>query len=120
MPTPVFLARARVAARTRIPAHWHIHDTIACLVEGRALLRSGDGMADVHEMSADDWLFVPAGLVHAEENPDDVHGDFLYARDGAGRSTTYVSDEHDLNEAVSFLARCPIIDSVQVYECVSM
>ncbi len=44
-------------------------------------------------MQAGDWLFVPAGLVHVEETPDDAHGDFLYARDGGGGSTTYVSDE---------------------------
>ncbi len=88
----VFLARARCAPGTRIPPHWHSQDTVACLVEGRAVFRTGADLEHVQEMAAGDWLFVPAGLVHVEETPDDVHGDFLYARDGAGGSTTYVDD----------------------------
>jgi hypothetical protein len=28
--------------------------------------------------------------VHVEETPDDTHGDFLYARDGGGGTTTYL------------------------------
>jgi quercetin dioxygenase-like cupin family protein len=90
--TGVFLARAKAAAGTRIPPHWHSQDTVAYLLDGRALFRSGDGLSEVHEMEAGDWLFVPAGMVHAEETPDDVHGDFLYARDGGGGTTTYLDD----------------------------
>jgi quercetin dioxygenase-like cupin family protein len=88
--TAVFLARARAAAGTRIPPHWHSHDTIAYLMNGRCVFRSGVDLADVHEMEPGDWLFVPAGLVHVEETPDDTHGDFLYARDGGGGTTTYL------------------------------
>jgi uncharacterized RmlC-like cupin family protein len=88
----VFLARARCAAGTRIPAHWHSQDTVAYLLDGRAVFRSGEGMSEVHEMEVGDWLFVPAGMVHQEETPDDVHGDFLYARDGGGGTTTYLED----------------------------
>jgi uncharacterized RmlC-like cupin family protein len=90
--TAVFLARARAAAGTRIPPHWHSHDTIAYLMDGRCVFRSGAGLEDVHEMETGDWLFVPAGLVHVEETPDDTHGDFLYARDGGGGTTTYLDD----------------------------
>ena len=90
--TGVFLARAKAAAGTRIPPHWHSHDTIAYLMDGHAVFRSGAGLNEVHEMEPGDWLFVPAGLVHMEETPDDAHGDFLYARDGGGGTTTYVDD----------------------------
>lgn len=92
VPTGVFLARARAAPGTRIRPHWHSQDTIAYLLDGRAVFRSGSNLEHVHTLHAGDWLFVPAGLVHVEETPDDVHGDFLYARDGGGGSTTYVSD----------------------------
>ncbi len=44
------------------------------------------------EMEPGDWLFVPAGLVHDEDSPDDVHGEFLYARDGGGGTTTFLDD----------------------------
>ena len=91
--TQAFLARARCAAGTRIPPHWHTEDTIAYLAEGTAVFRSGDELADVHEMGPGDWLFVPAGMVHVEETPEDSHGDFLYARAGAGGETTYLDDE---------------------------
>jgi uncharacterized RmlC-like cupin family protein len=91
--TQAFLARARCAAGTRIPPHWHTEDTIAYLAEGKAVFRSGDDLADVHEMHPGDWLFVPAGMVHVEETPADSHGDFLYARAGAGGETTYLDDE---------------------------
>jgi uncharacterized RmlC-like cupin family protein len=90
--TGVFLARAKAAAGTRIPPHWHSQDTVAYLMDGRAIFRSGEGLREVHEMEAGDWLFVPAGMVHEEETPDDVHGDFLYARDGGGGTTTYLDD----------------------------
>ena len=91
--TKVFLARARAEAGTLIPPHWHSQDTVAYLVDGRAVFRSGPDLADVHEMSPGDWLFVPAGMVHTEQTPDDVHGDFLYARDGGGGTTTYLDEE---------------------------
>lgn len=91
--TSVFLARARAAAGTRIPPHWHSCDTVAYLVEGRAVFRAGSDLTDVHEMRAGDWLFVPAGMVHVEETPSDTHGDFLYARDGGGGTTTYLDED---------------------------
>lgn len=90
--TQVFLARARAEAGTHIPPHWHSCDTIACLVDGRAVFRSGPDLADVFQMAAGDWLFVPAGMVHVEETPDDVHGDFIYARDSGGGTTTYLDE----------------------------
>lgn len=88
--TQAFLARARCAPGTRIPPHWHSEDTVAYLAEGKAVFRSGADLADIHEMSPGDWLFVPAGMVHVEETPADSHGDFLYARAGAGGDTTYL------------------------------
>jgi uncharacterized RmlC-like cupin family protein len=91
--TQAFLARARCAPGTRIPPHWHSEDTIAYLAEGKAVFRSGDDLADVHEMGAGDWLFVPAGMVHVEETPADSSGDFLYARAGAGGETTYLEED---------------------------
>ena len=93
--TNVFLARARAEAGTVIPPHWHSQDTVAYLAEGRAVFRSGPDLADVHEMATGDWLFVPAGMVHVEQTPDDVHGDFLYARDGGGGTTTYLDEAPD-------------------------
>jgi uncharacterized RmlC-like cupin family protein len=90
--TGVFLARARAAAGTVIPPHWHSQDTVAYLVDGRAVFRSGENMNDVHVMEPGDWLFVPAGMLHMEETPEDLHGEFLYARDGGGGTTTYVDD----------------------------
>jgi uncharacterized RmlC-like cupin family protein len=93
--TAVFLARARADAGTEIPPHWHSQDTVAYLVDGRAIFRSGPDLADVHEMGPGDWLFVPAGMVHVEQTPDDVHGEFLYARDGGGGTTTYLDEEPD-------------------------
>ncbi|MEO6714298.1 MAG: cupin domain-containing protein [Mycobacteriales bacterium] len=94
--TQAFLARARVESGISIPAHWHSQDTIAYLVEGRALFRSGADLEHVHEMAPGDWLFVPAGMVHVEETPDGAVADFLYARDGGGGTTTYVEDEGKL------------------------
>ncbi len=91
--TNVFLARARADAGTVIPPHWHSQDTVAYLVDGRAVFRSGPDLADVHEMAPGDWLFVPAGMVHVEQTPDDMHADFLYARDGGGGTTTFLDDE---------------------------
>jgi uncharacterized RmlC-like cupin family protein len=91
--TQAFLARARCGPGTRIPPHWHSEDTIAYLAEGKAVFRSGDDLADVHELSPGDWLFVPAGMVHVEETPADSSGDFLYARAGAGGDTTYLEDD---------------------------
>jgi uncharacterized RmlC-like cupin family protein len=91
--TKVFLARARAEPGTVIPPHWHSHDTVAFLVDGRAVFRSGPDLADVHEMAPGDWLFVPAGMVHVEQTPDDLHGDFLYARDGGGGTTTYLDEK---------------------------
>lgn len=93
--TEAFLARARCAPGTRIPPHWHTEDTIAYLAEGKAVFRSGTDLSDVHEMQAGDWLFVPAGMVHVEETPQDSHGDFLYARAGAGGETTYLDEQEE-------------------------
>ena len=90
--TGVSLARAKLAAGTRIPPHWHSQDTVAYLVDGRAVFRSGAELSDVLVMEPGDWLFVPAGLVHDEESPDDADGEFLYARDGGGGTTTFVDD----------------------------
>jgi uncharacterized RmlC-like cupin family protein len=90
--TGISLARAKLAAGVRIPPHWHSQDTVAYLVDGRAVLRSGAGLSDVLVIEPGDWVFVPAGLVHDEEAPDDVHGEFLYARDGGGGTTTFVED----------------------------
>lgn len=90
--TQAFLARARCAPGTRIPPHWHTEDTVAYLVDGKAVFRSGEDLRDVHEMAAGDWLFVPAGMVHVEETPEDSHGDFVYARGGAGGETTYLPE----------------------------
>lgn len=90
--TQAFLARARCAAGTKIPPHWHSEDTIAYLAEGKAVFRTGADLREVHELAAGDWLFVPAGTVHVEETPEDSHGDFLYARAGAGGETTYLDD----------------------------
>ena len=91
--TNVFLARARAEAGTVIPPHWHSQDTVAYLADGRAVFRSGPDLADVHEMAPGDWLFVPAGMVHVEQTPDDLHADFIYARDGGGGTTTYLDEE---------------------------
>jgi uncharacterized RmlC-like cupin family protein len=96
--TNVFLARARADAGTLIPPHWHSQDTVAYLVDGRAVFRSGPDLGDVHEMAPGDWLFVPAGMVHVEQTPYDAHADFLYARDGGGGTTTYVDDEAGAQE----------------------
>jgi uncharacterized RmlC-like cupin family protein len=99
--TKVFLARARADAGTLIPPHWHSQDTVAYLADGRAVFRSGPDLADVHEMVPGDWIFVPGGMVHVEQTPDDVHADFLYARDGGGGTTTYLDEEpsaQDLRE----------------------
>jgi quercetin dioxygenase-like cupin family protein len=90
--TEISLARARAEAGTRIPAHWHSQDTVAYLMDGRAVFRTGEGLNEVRVMEAGEWLFVPAGLVHEEESPDDVHFDFLYARDGGGGTTTFLDD----------------------------
>lgn len=90
--TQAFLARARCGPGTRIPPHWHTEDTVAYLVDGKAVFRSGEDLSDVHEMTSGDWLFVPAGMVHVEETPHDSHGDFLYARSGGGGETTFVDE----------------------------
>jgi uncharacterized RmlC-like cupin family protein len=92
--TQAFLARARCRPGTRIPPHWHTEDTIAYLCAGKAVFRSGADLSEVHEMSAGDWLFVPAGMVHVEETPDDANGDFLYARAGRGGDTIFVENWH--------------------------
>ena len=88
--TDVFLARAHCRPGTRIPPHWHTEDTVAYLASGKAVFRSGDDLEDIHPMAPGDWLFVPAGMIHVEETPEDSAGDFLYARSGKGGQTTYV------------------------------
>jgi len=90
--TEVFMARARCAAGTRIPPHHHTEDTVAYLMAGRAVFRSGPALEQVYEMAPGDWLFVPAGMVHVEETPADSPGDFLYARAGRGGTTTYLDE----------------------------
>ncbi len=90
--TQVFLARAVAEPGTKIPPHFHTADTVAYLVGGRAVFRTGVGLADVHELTAGDWLFVPAGVVHVEETPDDSPAEFLYARDSRGGETTYLDE----------------------------
>jgi uncharacterized RmlC-like cupin family protein len=90
--TGISLARGMFAPGTHMAPHWHSQDTVAYLVDGRAVIRSGPELRDVLEMKPGDWLFVPAGLVHDEFTPDEVHGEFLYARDGGGGTTTYVEE----------------------------
>lgn len=90
--TQVFLARALAEPGTKIPPHVHTADTVAYLVDGRAVFRTGDGLTEVHELNTGDWLFVPAGVVHVEETPEDSAAEFLYARDSRGGETTYFDE----------------------------
>lgn len=91
--TEVFMARAVAQPGTEIPPHTHTVDTVAYLVSGRAVFKSGNDLEHVHVLEPGDWLFVPAGMVHVEATPDDVHAEFLYARDGKGGATTYLDEE---------------------------
>jgi uncharacterized RmlC-like cupin family protein len=81
---------AKVPGGLRIPAHYHTVDTGALLLSGRAVLRSGEKLDKRHEMSAGDYAFVPANVVHDEETLGDEVAEFIMARDNNGGETVPV------------------------------
>lgn len=55
-------------------AHPHLHEqheTAIYVLSGRARMRFGDGLADELEVSAGQFLYIPAGMPHLPYNPSD-------------------------------------------------
>lgn len=78
---------AKVPGGLRIPAHTHTVDTAALLISGRAALRYGENLETRLEMSAGDYAFVGANVVHDEETLGDEVAEFIMARDNNGGET---------------------------------
>jgi uncharacterized RmlC-like cupin family protein len=84
------LGSVKVPGGMRIPPHTHTVDTGALLLSGRAVLRSGEKLEHRHEMSAGDYTFVPANVIHDEETLGDEIAEFIMARDNNGGETVPV------------------------------
>ncbi|HUF53357.1 MAG TPA: cupin domain-containing protein [Dehalococcoidia bacterium] len=78
---------AKVPGGLRIPAHTHTVDTAALLISGRAALRYGEKLETRLEMSAGDFAFVGANVIHDEETLGDEVAEFIMARDNNGGET---------------------------------
>ena len=62
-------------------AHLHEgHESAIYVLEGSAAMRHGEGLAQVDEMTAGDFVFIPAGVPHQPYNPTDRPVRALVAR----------------------------------------
>ena len=62
-------------------AHLHEgHESAIYVLEGSAAMRHGEGLEQVDEMTAGDFVFIPAGVPHQPYNPTDRPVRALVAR----------------------------------------
>jgi len=62
-------------------AHLHEgHESAVYVLEGTASMRHGEGLAQVDEVSAGDFVYIPAGVPHQPFNPTDRPVRALIAR----------------------------------------
>lgn len=58
---------------TRSGAHHHgDSESVVFVLAGRAVMRWGEHLENSAEAAAGDYIFIPAGLVHQEINPDET------------------------------------------------
>jgi uncharacterized RmlC-like cupin family protein len=66
---------------------WHHHgdyDSVAYVVTGRFRVKSGPGGREVAEAGPGDFMLIPKGLVHSEENPGEDRSQIVVTRVGTG------------------------------------
>lgn len=66
---------------------WHHHgdyDSVAYVVTGRFRVKSGPGGREVAEAGPGDFMLIPKGLVHSEENPGEDPSQLVVTRVGSG------------------------------------
>jgi uncharacterized RmlC-like cupin family protein len=56
------------------------HETAILVLEGRARMRYGDGLADELEVQAGDFLYIPPGMPHQPFNAGDAPARAVIAR----------------------------------------
>ena len=99
-PTPGMLREQAIAAdglwaglvRTEpgMVSGWHHHgdnESVIFIVSGTLRMESGPGGENVVEAHAGDFLFVPAGSIHREANPDAEQSQIVVMRAGQGPPT---------------------------------
>lgn len=72
---------------------WHhhgAHETTFYVISGTVRMESGPGGAEVTEAHANDFVHVPAGLVHRESNPSQDESQAIVFRAGSGPSVINV------------------------------
>lgn len=70
-----------------IVSAWHHHgdyDTVVYVISGALRVEAGPGGADVSEARPDDFMLIPRGLVHREENLGDEVFSAVVVRVGTG------------------------------------
>jgi uncharacterized RmlC-like cupin family protein len=66
---------------------WHHHgehDSVIYVVMGTFRVKSGAGGRDVAEAAAGDFMLIPKGVVHREENPGEDRSQLVVVRVGTG------------------------------------
>jgi uncharacterized RmlC-like cupin family protein len=66
---------------------WHHHgdhDSIVYVVTGMFRVKSGSGGRDIADAAAGDFVLIPKGVVHREENPGDEQSELIVVRVGTG------------------------------------
>lgn len=66
---------------------WHHHgdyDSVVYVVEGTFVAKSGPGGRDVIEAVPGDFVMIPKGVVHREENPGENGSKVVLVRVGTG------------------------------------
>jgi uncharacterized RmlC-like cupin family protein len=66
---------------------WHPHgehDSVIYVVTGTFRVKSGPGGRDVAEAAAGDFMLIPKGVVHREENPGEDRSQLVVVRVGTG------------------------------------
>jgi len=82
-------------ARTEARMHsgWHHHaayESVIYVLAGTLRMESGPGGRDVVEAGPGDFLFVPKGAIHREENPNTDEGLLVVFRSGRGEQVVNV------------------------------
>jgi uncharacterized RmlC-like cupin family protein len=72
---------------------WHhhgAHESTIYVVRGRLRMEFGPGGTDTFDAVAGDFVYVPAGAVHRESNPEDDTSHIVVVRCGEGEPTVNV------------------------------
>jgi uncharacterized RmlC-like cupin family protein len=86
-----------------VTSGWHHHgehDTYVYVLEGSLQLEFGPGGSGIADARPDDFLHIPAGVVHREGSPQGVGLRAVVARRGSGPLTVNV-DGPDADDPVS-------------------